>query len=70
MAEDMIPKPGVGKIIHYQETTHCVAAIITEVVGGEDNEVIMTLFGILNTTPYVQRKFGTSPGTWHWPERV
>jgi hypothetical protein len=62
MAEDMIPKPGVGKIIHYQETTHCVAAIITEVVGGEDNEV--------NTTPYVQRKFGTSPGTWHWPERV
>lgn len=69
-------KPTIGRIVHYFErdarTTDFkikpFAAIITEVIGGEYNAVMLTLFlpGAVRCVgvPVVQ---GTSRGCWNWP---
>lgn len=79
MAEEMIPMPSVGRIVHYRDEGSCIAAIITEVVVTEDAVRKPTTFISLCTffpddSRYSPRRFmvpqGLTDKTWHWPERV
>lgn len=75
MAEDMLPKPSVGRIVHYNHGGECVAAIVTNVwsriPAGVRNPVDLTLF-FASCTPEMKDEIiqGSTSGTWHWPERV
>ena len=72
-------KPSVGRVVHYQSygspggefKPEPRAAIITEVFGGDDNEVQVT---VLNPNGFFfnRVKFSQTPrpGHWSWPPRV
>lgn len=72
MAEDMLPKPSVGRIVHYNYVGTCYAAIITSVRQSNDS-VSLTVYPPLAHSFNVDNAphgANSDEGTWHWPERV
>jgi len=68
MAEEMLPTPSVGRMVHYKESNRCIAAIITAVFGGSVTlEIHPPMVHAWSDTGMEQ---GTENGEWHWPERV
>lgn len=69
MAEDMFPKPSVGRAVHFNSSDLCWAATVTAV--NHDGTVCLTVqppmghsFNLDNVPE------GQTHNTWHWPERV
>jgi hypothetical protein len=81
MAEDMMPRPSVCRMIHFREEGVCIAAVVTEVISDEKTGTPTTNVGLRTFPPDNDTYAGMSPyrfnvpegvddGTWHWPERV
>lgn len=72
---------GIGRIVHYRAygtpqgeyPAACRAAIITEVVDGEQgliNLCVVNPTGLFFNQRCPYDPTGTAGGSWHWPERV
>lgn len=61
-------KPSIGRIVHRRTLDGCRVAIVTAV--NTEDSVDITEFGPTGAVPFVRLKFGSEPGTVHWPERV
>lgn len=67
-------KPSVGRIVHYRESGHCRAAIITDVDLPKSprsglEEVGLTIFPGCRSISPVHHGESRTDRTWHWPER-
>lgn len=74
-----MPRPSVGRIVHYVGAGRvCLAAMITHVwtpdqMRHQVDAVSVTIFDPNGETwpdTEVEPDFAHHPGTWHWPERV
>ncbi|MDJ0464989.1 hypothetical protein [Streptomyces sp. H27-C3] len=79
-ADDVIPAPTVGRIVHYvsrgsadgRYPSTCRAAIVTAVEGEQAALAVFNPEGLhftLSDTPHALSA-PLSGGTWHWPERA
>lgn len=64
-------KPTAGRIVHYKLEAGCRPAIV--VAGNDDDTIELKVFMrgyelLMKTTEAVAE--GTTPYTWHWPERA
>lgn len=64
-------KPTLGRIVLYQmEEGDFVAAIVTDVLGGDDRGIEVTAFVGGQLIVFGGVLEGASMGTWMWPPRV
>lgn len=68
MAEDMLPKPSIGKTVHYNMTGRCIAAIVAA-VSPEEMVDLHTFPAGGHSIPVNNVPKDIRPGGWHWPER-
>lgn len=75
MAEEMMPKPSVNRMVHYRDTHYtekCLAACITEVTKDEDDTPTVGLVVLYPTgAEFIRGVYERDTnGAWHWPERA